>query len=120
MTGSFEIVLPIFILIVGAFVVYLLGRLFQLSNRIMAILAILILLVTLGVLLLQYLNLPDIIQQPEVFFGLTEPGGILYRPSAVGVFILLIGVVIGILSRCTQANISRETRASWFITHWFY
>ncbi len=97
MTGSFEIVLPIFILIVGAFVVYLLGRMFQLSNRLMAVITIIILLVTLGILLMQYLNLPNIIQQPEVFFGISDPGGILYRPSAVGVFILLIGVVIGIL-----------------------
>ncbi len=111
MSGSFEIVLPIFILIVGAFVVYLLGRLLQLSNRLLAILTIFILVVTLGVLLLQYLNLPEIIQQPEVFFGLEEPGGILYRSSAVGVFILLIGVVIGILITLYSGEyLSRDPR----------
>jgi len=111
MTGSFEIVLPIFILIVGAFMVYLLGRLFELSNRVVAILTIGVLLVTLSVLLLHYLNIPDIIDQPEVFFGLAEPGGILYRPSAVGVFILIIGVLIGILITLYSGEyLSRDPR----------
>lgn len=111
MTGYFEIVLPIFILIVGAFVVYLLGRLFGLSNRVLALLTIVIFLVTLGVLLVHYLNIPEIIDHPEIFFGISDPGGIVYRPSAVGVFILIIGVVIGILITLFSGEyLSRDPR----------
>lgn len=97
MTGSFEIVLPIFILIAGAFIVYLLGRLFQLSNRTMAILTIVVILSTLIMLIQHYINLVETIESHELVFGSLDPGGIIYSPNAVGVFIVLIGLMIGVL-----------------------
>jgi formate hydrogenlyase subunit 3/multisubunit Na+/H+ antiporter MnhD subunit len=53
--------------------------------------------VTLVIMIFHYIQIPELIERPEVFFGLADPGGIIYRPNAVGVFILIIGVVIGIL-----------------------
>ena len=111
MAGYFEIVLPFFILIGGAFIVYILGRLFGLSNRVEAIMTVVVLGVTLVVLIMHHLQIPDMIDLPEVFFGLSEPGGIMYRPNAVGVFILIIGVVIGILiTLFSGENLSRDPR----------
>ena len=111
MTGYFEIVLPIFILIVGAFVVYLLTRLFKLGNHAEALLTVLVLLGTLVGLVMHYLNVPALIDRPEVFYGLAEPGGIIYRPNAVGAFILIVGVVIAILITLYSGEyLSRDPR----------
>ena len=111
MGGYFEIVLPFFILIGGAFTVYLLTRLLGLTNKMEALLSVFVLLVTLVVLILHYLNIPDLIVHPEVFYGLADPDGIIYRPSAVGGFILIIGVVIGILITLYSAEyLSRDPR----------
>ena len=111
MSGYFEIVTPFFILIGGAFAVYLLGRLFGLSNRVEALLTVAVLGATLVVLILHFLTIPEVIENPEVFFGLDDPDGIIYRPSAVGAFILVIGVVIGILITLYSAeDLSRDPR----------
>lgn len=111
MSGYFTIVLPIFILISGAFLVYILGRFFNLSNRAEALITVAILGITLVVLIRHYLQIPDIIDRPEVFFGLSVPGGIMYRPNAVGVFILVIGVLIGTLITLYSAEyLSRDPR----------
>jgi formate hydrogenlyase subunit 3/multisubunit Na+/H+ antiporter MnhD subunit len=111
MAGYFEIVLPIFILIGGAFAVFLLGRLFAFSNRVMSVLTAAVLAGTLVVLILNYQNIPHIINRPDVFYGLDDPGGIIYRPNAVGVFILIIGVIIGLLITLYSGEyLSRDPR----------
>jgi proton-translocating NADH-quinone oxidoreductase chain N len=111
MSGNFEIILPFFILIGGAFVLYVLSRVLGLSNRVEALLTVVVLLITLAVLMVQYLNIPNFITNPEVYYGLADPGGILYRPSAAGVFILIVGVLIGILITLYSAEyLSRDPR----------
>lgn len=111
MRGYFEIVLPIFILIGGAFGVYLLARLLTLSNQSEAILTMMVLIVTLVVLVFQHMQIPDIVNNPEIFFGLPDPGGIIYRPNAAGVFIMIISVFIGIMITIYSGEyLSRDPR----------
>jgi F420H2 dehydrogenase subunit N len=111
MNGYFEIVLPILILIGGAFAVYLVGRLVSLDNKAEAMLTVLVFAATLVVLIMHYLRIPHMIENPQAYFGQADPGGILYRPSAAGVFILIIGVIIGILITLYSAEyLSRDPR----------
>ena len=111
MNGNFEIVLPFFILIGGAFIVYLLALVLGFTNKMEAMVTVLVLLVTLVVLILHYLNLPDLLVKPEIYFGLADPDGIIHQPSAVGVFILILGVLIGILITFYSAEyLTRDPR----------
>jgi len=97
MSGMFVIVLPAAILIGGAFIVYLLSRLFHLSNRVESILTVVVLLATLTTLFMLYSQIPDLVGNPNAQFGDPDPGGIIYKPSALGVFILIIASILGIL-----------------------
>ncbi len=115
-TGTFSIILPAVILIVGAFLVYLFSRFFRLRNRLIAILTVLILTATLVSLVMLYLQVPEFYHSPNNFFGLSEPGGIIYRPNALGVFILIVAIIIGIMITLYSAEyLSRDPR---FVTYY--
>ena len=91
------IILPSAILIVGAFLLYLVSRGFNLSNSIESLLTSLILAGSLISLLILFNKHPNLLRDRDAFFGLDITGGIVYKPSAYSVFILIIGNVIGIL-----------------------
>lgn len=111
MSGMLLIVLPVAILIGSAFLLYLLSWLLNLSNRIESLLTVLILVGTLVALLFLYQQVPELMNSPNAFFGYSGPGGILYKPDALGVFILIIGAVIGILiSLYSVEYLSRDPR----------
>lgn len=111
MSGSYAIVIPISILVGGAFLLYLISRLLHLSNRVMSILTVSILLGTLIPLISFYQQIPDLIKDSSVLFGDPGPGGIIYKHSAVGIFILIIGSFIAILiSLYSGEYLSRDSR----------
>jgi F420H2 dehydrogenase subunit N len=94
MEGNFAVILPVAILMGGAFAIYVVTRTFHLSNKIEAMLAILVLIGALAALLnlVQPLNnLPDI---DELFYGIRQPGGILFYPNIIGVYIGVIACFI--------------------------
>ena len=97
MSGMFLIVLPAAILIGGAFIVYLLARFFHLSNRAESLLTVMVLAATVATLFMLYVRIPDLVGTPGAFFGDPDPGGIIYKPNALGVFILIIASILGIL-----------------------
>jgi len=97
MPSSILIIIPIGILILGAFLIYVVCRTFNLSNRVEALLTVLILFGALIALLMLYRQLPTIILNPEIFFGMESFGGVVYKPDAYGVFILVIALIVGIL-----------------------
>jgi len=97
MSSSILIIIPIGILILGAFIIYFVSRTFNLGNRAEALLTVLILSGAFTALLRLYQQLPVINKNPGVYFGSATFGGIVYKPDAYGVFILLISLVVGIL-----------------------
>jgi formate hydrogenlyase subunit 3/multisubunit Na+/H+ antiporter MnhD subunit len=97
MSGLITLYVPILILIFGAFTLYMLSRLFKLSNQMESVLTALVLAGSLASLILIYQQMPDLIDDPDAYFGVMSAGGVIYRPNAYGVFILMIGFVIGIL-----------------------
>lgn len=97
MAGSVILILPAVILVGGAFLVYGLSRVFRLSNRMQALLTALVLVAVLLTFLNLLWQLPAFTAEPGASFGLNTPGGILYKPSAVGVFVLLFSSVITLL-----------------------
>jgi multicomponent Na+:H+ antiporter subunit D len=111
MSGSILFVVPILILGVGAFVVYVLARVFKLSNKIEAIITASVLLATLAVMILSFEDVTNLIDQPDGFFGIADPGGIVLRPNAIGVFVLLIAILIGIFITFYSAEyLSKDKR----------
>lgn len=96
MTGLILIIIPIGILILGAFIIYVICRNFNLSNPIEALLTVLILFGALIALLILYQQMPTITANPEIYFGMETFGGVVYKPDAYGVFILIIALVVGI------------------------
>jgi len=110
-SGMFQIILPAAILISGAFIIYLLTRLLRLSNKAEAILTLVVLSITLSLLIYGYINIPNLIDRPDGVFGTSEPGGIIYSPNAIGVFILIVAVVIGIMVTLYSGEyLSRDPR----------
>ena len=111
MTGNFGIVLPAVILAVGAFIIYLLARLVNLHNRSMALLTVITLAASLAALVWLYFQMPDLQANPDAIFGSQDKGGIIYRADGVGVFILMVGVVIGMLITLYSGEyLSRDAR----------
>ncbi|MFW5713729.1 MAG: complex I subunit 5 family protein [Brevefilum sp.] len=90
-------VLPAAILIAGAFMVYIVSRLLRLSNRAEALLTVLVLIGTLMAYLVIFTRLPSLMGWSEASFGIQGRGGILYRPSATGIFVLLFSTFVAIL-----------------------
>ncbi len=97
MSGMFLLVLPAEILIGGAFLVYLLSRVGRFGNRAEALLTVFVLAAVFLAYLALFTRLPSLIGTPEASFGLEGSGGILYKPSAVGIFILLLSTVVSIM-----------------------
>lgn len=97
MPNSSLMIIPIGILILGAFLIYVVCRIFNLNNRLEAIFTILVLTGAFIALIELYRQLPLITTNPGSYFGDEAFGGIVYKPDSTGVFILLIGFVVGIL-----------------------
>jgi multicomponent Na+:H+ antiporter subunit D len=111
MSGMFNFLLPVILLIGGAFSIFFVSRLFHLSNRIEALLTVLVLLGVLLTLILVYLEIPDLLTRADAYFGDFEAGGIILKPNALGVFILIIAAVIGILITLYSVEyMSRDSR----------
>ena len=94
MAGNASVMLPLVILVVGAFLIYLLSRLMKLSNRVEAILTALVLGSTLVV---SILRIPEWFGSMEGFFGQLGYGGVIFQPDILGVFIFLVALIMGIL-----------------------
>lgn len=94
MTGNASVILPLVILVVGAFLIYLLSRLMKMSNRVEAILTALVLGSTLVV---SILIIPEWFGSSEVFFGQLGYGGVIFQPDILGVFVFLVALIMGIL-----------------------
>ncbi|HCU57012.1 MAG TPA: hypothetical protein DF984_02085 [Anaerolineaceae bacterium] len=108
MTGDSGVIFPLIILIVGAFVIYLLARLLKLSNRVEAILTVLVLGSTLVVTILM---IPEWFGSVELFFGQLGYGGVVFQPDILGVFVFLVALIMGILV-CLYSGeyLSRDSR----------
>ena len=97
MVGTVTLVLPAVILLGAAFLVYLLSRALRLSNRAEALLTALVLTGSLTSLLILFSQMPGLLGESDVSFGLDAPGGILYKPNAIGLFVLILSTVITLL-----------------------
>lgn len=97
MTGLVSIVLPDALLIGGAFLVYLLATALRLNNRAESLLTVIVLAGVLTSLLVTFNRLPALLGDPGASFGLASMGGILYKPSAAGVFVLILSTALSIL-----------------------
>jgi formate hydrogenlyase subunit 3/multisubunit Na+/H+ antiporter MnhD subunit len=97
MSGMFELVLPPVILVAGAFLIYLITRGFRLPNRVEALLTVVALIAALVVLVIQFQEMPTLLEDQNAYYGVDEPDGILLMPSAQGGFILIVALFIGIL-----------------------
>jgi len=94
MEGNIAVILPIVILMGGALVIYVLTRALRLSNKIEALLAILVLAGALAALLNLVQPLNDLANINDLFYGSRQPGGILFFPNIVGVYIGVIACFI--------------------------
>jgi len=111
MAGTIEIIIPAIILMAGAFVVYMSARLLGLNNKTEAVLTILVLLAALTSLALNFNDLSDLINNPDVYYGSYEPGAVLLVPSAIGVFIMIVSVIVSILVTLYSGEyLARDTR----------
>ncbi|MEA3327978.1 MAG: proton-conducting transporter membrane subunit [Chloroflexota bacterium] len=97
MSGMFEIVLPAVILIGGAFIVYVISRLLGVNNRVESLITVLFLTGTLLALINNFLDIPVLFSNNNAVYGLFDPGGIILIPSALGIFIMIISIIITIL-----------------------
>jgi len=111
MAGTIEIIIPAIILMAGAFMVYMSARLIGLNNKTEAVLTILVLLAALISLALNFNDLSDLINNPDVYYGSYEPGAVLLVPSAIGVFIMIVSVIVSILVTLYSGEyLARDTR----------
>jgi proton-translocating NADH-quinone oxidoreductase chain N len=94
MTGQPNVILPLLILIAGAFSIYLVARLGKVSNKVESILTVLLLAVALTVTLVL---IPDWFGSFEIFYGVLGKGGVLFQPNVLGVFVFLVALLLGIL-----------------------
>jgi len=110
-TGILEIILPLGILIIGAFSIYVLTRIFNLSNRFEALMAAALLLAAMISMVLQIQRFPQALLEPVWSFGNQESGGVLFRQNALGIFVFLIASMIAILV-CIYSGeyLSRDSR----------
>lgn len=89
---------------------------FHLSNRAESLLTVLVLAAAVATLFVLYVRFPDLVGSPGAQFGNPDPGGILYKPNAVGVFILIIASILGILVvPFFQESIWQKTPVIWCI-----
>lgn len=94
MSGQPNVILPLMILIGGAFTIYLVARLGKVSNRIEATLTVLVLG---AALMVTIVLIPDWFGSFEAFYGVLDSGGVLFQPNVLGVFVFLAAVSLGML-----------------------
>ena len=92
MTGSFSVVLPIAIMIAGAFGITLVTIFFRLQNGVEAVLTALILLIALTALI----KLPVPNQLTSLFYGVVHSNGILFEMDYLGVFLVATAILVAI------------------------
>jgi multicomponent Na+:H+ antiporter subunit D len=111
MSGMSGFVLPAAILIGGAFLVYVVARLLNLNNRIEAILTVVVLIITLTVLLGNFMRIDQLTSNNESGYGTFDPGGIILIPSALGIFIMIVSVIVSIMITIYSGEyLMRDTR----------
>ena len=107
MSGTAAVVLPLGILIIGAFAVYLAARFLHLSNKVVAVLTTFVL----GAAFIGLVNLVSSINASLPIFGVDDTGGILFQVDIVGSFIIGISLLIGILITIYSGEyLSRDPR----------
>lgn len=111
MTGIIQLIFPLIILIAGAFLVYLVARLFRLNNKVEALLTVGILLLALTIMLKDLDVVVNLIDQPDGYFGVSGSGGIIYKPHAAGFLVSIVGMLIGIMITLYSAEyLSKDPR----------
>ncbi|MCB2202643.1 hypothetical protein KQH56_01415 [bacterium] len=97
MSRMINLVLPLLILLSGACLVYVIARMFKLSNRNEALLTTVILATALVFQIILSRKTLSLQTNPGAYFGIAESGGILMLPNAKGGFISSIALFIGVL-----------------------
>lgn len=97
MTGSFSVILPITILVGGAFAIILLAILFRLKNSTEALLTTFILAAGMIALIRLASGVPNPDQLAIPFFGVLQTEGIILRTNYPGIFIVSTAMLIGII-----------------------
>lgn len=97
MPGNLMTILPAVVLGGGALLVYVLSRMVRLSNRGEALLTVLVLMVALLFLLWNFSQMSSLVGKLDTSTGLPAAGGIRYHPTAVGLFIMVLGTMLSIL-----------------------
>jgi len=91
MAGAINVILPFLTLFIGAFGVYLIGRLFKCSNRLSSVL-------TASVLVISLVQLILLMIKSEIdLLSYGVAGGIVFQPEMIGIFISAATLVIAIL-----------------------
>ncbi len=111
MSGSFSVVLPIAIMVGGAFAITLITMLFRLKNRVEAVLTTLVLLIALAALIKMAGSVLDPNQVASSFYGFVDADGILFKIDYVGVFLVSTAILVGIfISIYSGKYLSRDHR----------
>jgi len=92
MTGSFSVVLPIAIMIAGAFGITLVTIFFRLRNKVEAVLTALVLFAA----LISLIKLPVPNQSTSLFYGVDHSDGILFEMDYLGVFLVATAILVAI------------------------
>jgi len=102
---------PLIILVLGAFLVYVVSRVFHLTNRMESALTTMFFVGSLITLLFLNHQIPNLLSGDDEFIGMNVFGGIIYQPFAASIFILVIGVTIGIMITIFSGeNLSKDPR----------
>jgi proton-translocating NADH-quinone oxidoreductase chain N len=92
MSGSFSVVLPLAIMVAGAFGITLVTMLLRLRNKVESLITSLVLLIALAALV--GLSLPNQLNSP--FYGVVHSGGILFEMDYLGVFLVATAILVAI------------------------
>jgi len=111
MSGSFSVVLPIVILVGGAFGITSITMFLRLKNKAAAVLTLLILLSALAALTHVVGRAPDPSQSASAFYGVLSPDGILFKIDYLGVYLIFVAILVGIfVSVYSGESLSRDHR----------
>ena len=111
MSGSFSVVLPIVILVGGAFGITIITMFLRLKNKVEAVLTILILLSALATLINMAGKVADPNLLTSAFYGVVRPDGILLQVDYLGVFLISVAILVGIfVSFYSGEYLSRDHR----------
>ena len=111
MSGLNVVVIPLAILILGAFLIFVISRIFNLTNQAESLMTVLVLSASFFSLIFLYRQTPNLIHDTGAFFGSDIIGGIVYKPNAFSGFILIVAVFIGLLITIFSGeNLSKDPR----------